>query len=72
MVETQPEGPWRHQGRAYAVLTADGVTGRPEWMGLSHSEAMTLAEKLRRDGNVARVMHVVGDRSYEVDRYPAR
>jgi hypothetical protein len=70
MVKNQGE---RNRNRqTYAVLSGDGETGRPEWSELSHAEAMTLAEKLQRDGQIARVMHVVGGHSYEVDRYPAR
>jgi hypothetical protein len=63
---------WRNEQRAYAVVTAGDAHGKPERSGLSHVEAMTLAEELQREGRVAVVMHVVGDQSYEVDRYPAR
>jgi hypothetical protein len=62
----------REQRGAFAVSTPDDVLGRPGWSGLSHAAAMALAEALFRDGNVTRVMHQVGDRSVEVDRYPAR
>ena len=40
--------------------------------GLSHAEAMADAEELQREGKTVRVMHVVGAKSYEVDRYPPR
>jgi hypothetical protein len=33
---------------------------------------MALAEQLQRTGKIARVMHIVGANSYEVDRYPPR
>ena len=56
----------------YAVVTGDGPTSTPVRGGLSHAEAMTLAEALRGEGRVARVMHVTGGNSHEVDRYPAR
>jgi hypothetical protein len=58
--------------RAYAVVISDSAIRRPEWSGLSQVEAMRLAENLQHGGNIARVMHVVGDKSYEVDRYPPR
>jgi hypothetical protein len=60
---------WLDEERAYAVLTAHDGTAR---RGLSHASAMLLAEKLQRDGRVAVVVHVVGEKSYEVDRYPVR
>jgi hypothetical protein len=63
---------WRNEERAYAVVTAHDAIRNPQRGGLSHAEAMTLAELLRRDGQAAIVMHVIGDRSYEVDRYPPR
>ena len=63
---------WRDEEHAYAVVCAHGATERPERRGLSHADAMKLAEELQREGGVATVMHVVGDRSYEVDRYPVR
>jgi hypothetical protein len=62
----------------YAVVTALGpiVSGaratQPGRNGMSHAQAMRLAEELRQSGEVATVMHVVGGKSYEVDRYPAR
>jgi hypothetical protein len=62
----------RDEQHAYAVITSCGGVDKEQRRGLSHVEAMMLAERLRRDGEVAIVMHVVGDRSYEVDRYPAR
>jgi len=53
----------------YAVVNErDAVEGTD----LSHPDAMKLAEALRRSGKILRVMHVVGGRSHEVDRYPAR
>ena len=61
-----------NQESAYAVVTALGAIEKTERSGLSHVAAMRLAEELRRDGKVAIVMHVVGGKSYEVDRYPAR
>jgi hypothetical protein len=67
---------WHDEEHAYAVVTARGGRGleRPERSrsGLSHVEAMTLAEELQREGEVVTVMHVIGSKSYEVDRYPAR
>jgi hypothetical protein len=67
-----PDSDLREDTGAFAVLTADGEPGRQEWRGLSHAAAMVLAERLFREGHVTRVMHQVGDRSVEVDRYPAR
>jgi hypothetical protein len=61
-----------NQESAYAVVTEAGETMTRQRSGMSHSEAMTLAEHLRRRGEVAIVMHVIGAKSYEVDRYPAR
>jgi hypothetical protein len=63
---------WTNKEQAYAVFTAHGALETLNRGGLSHVAAMRLAEELRRDGKVAIVMHVVRDRSYEVDRYPAR
>jgi hypothetical protein len=54
---------------SYAVVNEDDAIERAE---LSHVEAMKLAEALRRRGKSLRVMHVVGGRHHEVDRYPAR
>jgi hypothetical protein len=56
----------------YAILFMDGVVERRGRSGLSHAEAMSDAEELQRKGKTARVMHVLGSRSYEVDRYPPR
>ena len=58
---------------SYSV-TIDGVgaLGPVERTGLSHAEAMKVAESLRGDDKIVRVMHVVGDKAYEVDRYPVR
>jgi hypothetical protein len=50
----------------------DGADERRGRSGLSHAAAMADAEELQRQGKVARVMHVFGSRSYEVDRYPPR
>ncbi len=63
---------WRHAERAYAVVTVQGVMPRPGEGGYSHAQAMTLAEELRSQGHIVQVLHVVGKKSYEVDRYPAR
>ena len=63
---------WRDEAHGYAVFTAQGAIERSERSRLSHAEAMTLAEQLRRDGKIAIVKHAIGDTSYEVDRYPAR
>ena len=63
---------WRDEAHAYAVFTGQGAIEKSERSGLSHVEAMTLAEQLWRDGNVATVKHVIGGTSYEVDHYPAR
>jgi hypothetical protein len=63
---------WLDEEHAYAVAMDDGAIRRPERSGLSHAHAMLLAEELRRAGKVAIVMHVIGNKSYEVDRYPAR
>jgi hypothetical protein len=56
----------------YSVVTTHGGIETLRRSGMSHVEAMILAEELRRDGAVAVVMHVVGDKSYEVDCYPVR
>ena len=61
---------WHDKEHAYAVVTANGPTEKTEGNGLSHAEAMTLAEELRRDGKTAMVKHIIGDKSYQVDRYP--
>jgi hypothetical protein len=61
---------WFDEDRAYAVVTSAAAT--PVESGLSHVGAMRLAERLRSDGSVATVVHVVGGTSYEVDRYPVR
>ena len=63
---------WLHDAIAYAVVTEEGSMANPWRSGLSHAAAMVIAEELRRAGRVAIVVHVVGDKSYEVDRYPAR
>jgi hypothetical protein len=59
-------------GGSYAVVTDKDASSKAEWTGLAHADAMKLAEKLRGEGMIARVMHVIGTRGYEVDRYPAR
>lgn len=56
----------------YSVVTERGDVETLERSGMSHVEAMILAEELRRDGVVAIVMHVVRGKIYEVDRYPVR
>lgn len=58
-----------HQEHEYAIGLADGSL---QWRGMSHAAAMVRAEALQRTGIVVSVMHVVGTRSYEVDRYPPR
>lgn len=63
---------WVDEARAYAVVTVDGSVVTSARRGMSHANAMLRAEESGRNGKVAIVMHVVGDRSYEVDRYPAR
>jgi hypothetical protein len=72
MTEKEMGPLWLHAERAYAVVTSRGALPRPGEGGLSHAQAMMLAEELRRQGHVARVLHVVGEKSYEVDRCPAR
>jgi hypothetical protein len=62
-------------GPGYAILFMDGADEADERRGrsgLSHADAMSDAEELQRKGKTARVMHVLGSRSYEVDRYPPR
>lgn len=71
MKSTRAPGSFLPSG-TYAVVTEDSPTATPVRGGLSHAEAMTLAEALRSEGRVVRVMHVTGGNSYEVDRYPAR
>jgi hypothetical protein len=62
----------------YAVVTAQGPVAeqnhvaRPGRSGLSHADAMRLAEELRDGGQIATIVHVVDGKSHEVDRYPAR
>ncbi len=63
---------WLDEEHAYAVVIDDGAIRRPQRSGLSHAHAMILAEELRGAGQVAVVVHVIGNKSYEVDRYPAR
>jgi hypothetical protein len=63
---------WLDEAHAYAVVTAGDAMDKPERSGLSHAQAMILAEELRQHAKVVFVMHVIGGKSYEVDRYPAR
>jgi hypothetical protein len=64
---------WVNEGHAYSVaIETGGAITKSSRSGLSHVEAMVLAEQLRRQGAVAVVLHVIGEKSYEVDRYPAR
>jgi hypothetical protein len=56
----------------YAVVTDHSASATPLRSGMSHAEAMTMAEMLRREGQIVRIMHVTGDKSCEVDHYPAR
>jgi hypothetical protein len=58
----------------YSVVTTrgEGEAQTLQRSGMSHPDAMILAEELRRDGTVAIVLHVMGEKSYEVDCYPAR
>jgi hypothetical protein len=58
-----------HEEHEYAIGRADGTLAT---RGLSHPEAMARAEAMQRQGIVARVMHIVGERAYEVDCYPPR
>ncbi len=60
------------QDAAYAVVLVEGGVETPHRSGLSHPAAMTLAEELQREGKTARVIHMMGGGSYEVDRYPIR
>jgi hypothetical protein len=59
---------------SYSVVTTrgEGETQTLQRSGMSHVDAMILAEELRRDGAEAIVMHIIGDKSYEVDCYPVR
>jgi hypothetical protein len=56
----------------YSVSRTEDAAERPLHRGLSHAQAMTVAERLHRAGGIAHVMHIVGATSYEVDRYPPR
>lgn len=71
-VENEVGTQWVQEEHAYSVVTWRGATATPERSGLSHVEAMMFAEEAQRDGKVASVMHVIGDKTYEVDRYPCR
>jgi hypothetical protein len=57
---------------AYSVVVVDSRGERTERTGLSHVEGMILAEEFQREGKIARVMHMVGSKGYEVDSYPPR
>jgi hypothetical protein len=57
---------------AYSIVIGHRAVERPEWTGLSRAGAMKRAETLRGGGYAIRVMHVIGDKSYEVDSYPVR
>jgi hypothetical protein len=56
---------------SYSVTT-ESAESIGDLSGLSHADAMKAAESLRGAGRIVRVMHVIGDKTYEVDRYPAR
>ncbi len=73
MAEHERGGLWVNEERAYSVaIEADGAITKSARSGLSHVEAMVLAERLRRLGAVTAILRVIGEKSYEVDRYPAR
>ena len=69
MNDSQQTSLWQDRAHAYAVVAegADVLRGT-----MSHTEAMILAEELRHVLKVAVVVHVVGGKCYEVDRYPLR
>ena len=71
MLDNERGALWQGEDRAYSVIT-QGAVATPGRSGLSHPAAMRVADDLRRSGQVATVVHVVGDHSYEVDRYPVR
>jgi len=71
MLDNERGALWQGEARAYTVVT-EGTVTRPAHTGLSHPAAMKVADELRRGGQTATVVHVVGDKSYEVDRYPVR
>jgi hypothetical protein len=71
MLDNERGALWQTEGSGYSVVTEGAVT-TPAHTGLSHPAAMRVADELRRGGQVATVVHVVGDQSYEVDRYPVR
>jgi hypothetical protein len=71
MLDNERGALWQSEARAYTVVT-EGAATTPAHVGLSHPAAMRVADELRRGGRVATVVHVVGDQSYEVDRYPVR
>ena len=73
MISDGIEDLWLDEANAYAVVTTThGTSESSQRRGMSHAEAMILAERLQRAGKVATVMHIVGGKSYEVDRYPPR
>jgi hypothetical protein len=59
-------------GHGYSVISRQGAIEKTAGSGLSHAQAMVLAEGLRGRGKIVTIMHVIGEKSYEVDRYPAR
>ncbi len=58
-----------HEELEYAIALTDGTLDQ---RGLSHSEAMNRAEALQKKGMSVFVMHIVGVKAHEVDRYPLR
>jgi hypothetical protein len=73
MISDGIEDLWLDEEKAYAVVTTThGTSESSQGRGMSHAEAMILAEGIQRAGKVATVMHIVGGKSYEVDRYPPR
>jgi hypothetical protein len=57
---------------AYDIDVVLGSTRTTHKSGISHAEAMRLAEELQRQGKSVRIMHVLPTGRYEVDRYPLR
>jgi lysylphosphatidylglycerol synthetase-like protein (DUF2156 family) len=72
MIEHGVEALWFPYERAYAVVTACWPKATLERSELSHTEAMRLAVGIREEGATVSVLHVIGDKSFEVDRYPPR
>jgi hypothetical protein len=56
----------------YAIFFMEGATERLGRSGLSHAEAMAGAEETQREGWTARIIYVVGVRTYEGYSYPVR